>query len=96
MSAVIPCHGVALSTWGEMMAELIKRRVKAKTHMEDPILSLSEAARMMGKSSGTVGRWIHDGLLECIRMPSGLRGVRRSEVNKFLGVVYFARIDGEK
>jgi len=55
------------------------------THAEDPILSLREAAEQFGKSSQTVGRWIHDGLLRVIRLPSGMPGVRQSDVDAFLG-----------
>ena len=55
------------------------------THIEDPILSLREAADQFGKSAQTVGRWIHDGLLRVIRLPSGMPGVRQSDVDAFLG-----------
>ena len=55
------------------------------THEEDPILSGTKIARMCGKTPQTVGNWIRDGLLKSIRLPSGLPGVRQSEVVKFLG-----------
>ena len=55
------------------------------THIEDPILSIREVAEQFGKSSQTVGRWIHDGLLRVIRLPSGMPGVRQSDVDAFLG-----------
>lgn len=65
---------------------MTKSRTKdSPTHAEDPILSLHEVARQIGKSPQTIGRWLKDGLLAYIRMPNGLRGVRKSEVNKFLG-----------
>lgn len=66
-----------------------KRRVNGPddplTHEDDPILNLSEVGRMIGKSPQTIGRWCQDGLLRCLPLPNGLRGVRKSEINKFLG-----------
>lgn len=55
------------------------------THTEDPLLSLSEVARRLGKSPQTIGRWCDDGLLQIQRMPNGLRSVRQSELRQFLG-----------
>ena len=57
----------------------------ALSHEEDPLLNLSQVARLIGKHPSTVQRWARDGLLKVQRMPSNLPGVRRSEVNKFLG-----------
>jgi len=65
---------------------MTKSRTKdPPTHAEDPILSLAEVGRQIGKSHQTIGRWVKDGLLAAIRTPNGLVGVRKSEVNKFLG-----------
>lgn len=61
------------------------RTKEPPTHQEDPLLSISEVGRQLGKSPQTIARWVLDGLLAAIRMPSGLMGVRKSEVNKFLG-----------
>jgi predicted site-specific integrase-resolvase len=58
---------------------------KAATHEEDPILSYCEVARRVGKHPTTVGRWVRDGLLTIIRMPSGMPGIRESQVHAFLG-----------
>lgn len=55
------------------------------THEDDPILTVTDVARQLGKSHTTISRWVNDGLLVAIRQPSGLWGIRRSEVNKFLG-----------
>lgn len=55
------------------------------THEEDPILTITEVGRQLGKSHQTVARWCQEGLLNYIRMPGGNFGVRKSEVNKFLG-----------
>ena len=62
-----------------------KKTESGITHNDDPFLSLSEVARQIGVSPSTVGRWCTDGLLVPVRRPSGLRAVRQSEVNRFLG-----------
>jgi hypothetical protein len=56
-----------------------------RTENDDPLLTLSEVGRAMNKSPQTIKRWVMDGLLRAVRLPSGLPAVRRSEVNKFLG-----------
>jgi predicted site-specific integrase-resolvase len=60
-------------------------RLDPPTHEEDPILNLTEVARQLGKHPTTIKQWCIDGLLIAIKLPSGLYGVRKSEVNKFLG-----------
>lgn len=57
------------------------------THQEDPILKLAEVARQLGRSPQTIARWCQDGLLKALPHPDGfgILGVRKSEVNKFLG-----------
>ncbi len=57
------------------------RRSKAD---QNDLLTLTDVAKQLGRSPQTIARWINDGLLSAIRLPSGLRVVRRSEVNKFL------------
>jgi excisionase family DNA binding protein len=54
------------------------------THQDDPLLTPSEVGRQLGKSPNTIVNWIRDGLLNAVRMPSGLWAVRKSEVNKLL------------
>lgn len=54
------------------------------THREDEILDVAQVAAMFGRSPPTIRRWIADGLLATVRMPSGLKKVRRSVVEKFL------------
>lgn len=54
------------------------------THKEDPLLTITEVAERLGKSHTTIRRWIDDGLLPAVRMPSGLFNVRQSEANRFL------------
>jgi hypothetical protein len=54
------------------------------THADDPILTPSEVGRQIGKVPQTVLNWIRDGLLPAVKMPTGLWGVRKSEVNKLL------------
>lgn len=52
---------------------------------EEEMLNLADVGRMVGRTAQTVGRWCNDGLLNCRRLPSGLRVVPRSEVEKFIG-----------
>ncbi len=51
---------------------------------DSEMLTLADVGRQLGRSPQTISRWINDGLLSAVRLPSGLRVVRRSEVNKFL------------
>ena len=64
---------------GEYMA-----KHKPKTHEEDPLLTPHAVGKLIGKRGETVIRWCQDGLLKAVRMPSGLWGIRESEVNKLL------------
>ena len=57
---------------------------KRRTKSNDELLTLSDVARHLGRTHTTIRRWIDDGLLQCVKLPSGLRAVRKSEVNKFL------------
>jgi predicted site-specific integrase-resolvase len=64
-----------------------KRQTKVErgtTHAEDPILTINEVGRQIGKSHQTVGSWCKAGLINAWRLPSGCWAVRQSEVNKFL------------
>lgn len=64
----------------------MSKKIRSSDDSEyDPPLTLSEVGRMVGKHRETVRRWITDGLLTAVRLPTGLYGVRRSEVMKFLG-----------
>lgn len=49
-------------------------------------LTISEAARALGKSPTTVARWITEGWLSYVKLPSGLVAVPRSEIDKALTV----------
>jgi excisionase family DNA binding protein len=64
---------------------MAKRTQEPPTHEVDPLLNLSEVARQIGKSPQTIARWVQDGLLSAVRLPSGLMAVRKSQVNQFLG-----------
>lgn len=60
---------------------------QTKTHKEDPILYLSEAAAQLGKTTRTIQNWINDGLLQAMRHPNAsgrIAGVRQSEVHRLL------------
>jgi len=67
------------------MPQHSKRKVdRPPTHREDPIVSIPEVGRQIGKDKKTVAMWCRSGLMECVRMPGGQLGVRISEVNKIL------------
>lgn len=55
------------------------------THQDDPLLTITEVARQLGKSHTTIARWIQDGLLVAVMQPGGRVSVRKSQVNQFLG-----------
>ncbi len=48
----------------------------------DPILTMAEAARQIGKHPSTVARWAQDGLLEVVTHPTGLDGIRQSHLDE--------------
>lgn len=54
------------------------------THDEDPILTLTEAARQIGKHRTTIARWINDGIIKAGKHPSGVPGIRQSQVDQIL------------
>lgn len=66
------------------MAKAKEGQSDQPTSIEDPLLTLGEVARRLGKHRSTIARWVDDGLLEVIRMPSGLPHVRASQVNQLL------------
>lgn len=69
----------------ETMTEPKKSTGTRRAKSDDrEMLTLADVGRQLGRSPQTIARWIDDGLLSAVRLPSGLRVVRRSEVNKFL------------
>ncbi len=52
---------------------------------DDPILYPSAIAKLCNRHPSTVRRWLYDKLIKPVRIPSGLLGARRSEVEKFIG-----------
>ena len=51
---------------------------------DDPILTLTEAATRLGKHRSTISRWIKEGVVIGGKDPSGLPGIRESQVNRIL------------
>jgi len=51
---------------------------------DQPLLSIPEAAEILGSSQSSVRRWIKNGRLKAIKLPSGRRKVRREEVDAIL------------
>lgn len=66
------------------------------THQEDPMLTLAEAGRRVGRSANSIKNWINDGLLRSVRDPSGLSRIRQSELEKFYGATALAEVAEEK
>lgn len=62
------------------------KKPAAKTHKEDPILTISEVAKRIGKHKNTVTRWAHDGVFKLGRHPDfpHIMGIRQSQVDAFL------------
>lgn len=54
------------------------------THREDPLRSLGEVARQLGKHRNTIMQWARDGLFEVVPQPGGRLEVRQSVINRFL------------
>jgi len=50
----------------------------------EPLLSTSEAARLLDVSDETLRRWTKEGLIRHVRMPSGRPRYRRSDVLELL------------
>lgn len=48
------------------------------------VLTPREAAVVLGVSAATVVKWANAGELRCIRLPSGFRRFRRSDIDEFL------------
>lgn len=61
-------------------------------HRLDPLLNLSEAGRLIGRSPTCIRKWIESGILEAVR-GSGMinRRVRKSDLIAVSGVAAFAR-----
>lgn len=60
------------------------QRRETEPQNRDELLTLADVGRQIGKTRATISNWVRDGLLEAVRLPSGLPAVRRSEVNKLL------------
>ena len=58
------------------------------SHQEDPLLTLSEVARYIGKSRPTIVRWCRDGLLKTERI-GHKEHIRQSVLDTFLGGTAF-------
>lgn len=53
------------------------------SHEEDPLMSMSDVARYVGKSPPTITRWVADGLLKAVRV-GPLHKIRRSDLARFM------------
>lgn len=51
---------------------------------DDPWLTTSQAADLLGVATATVARYVRQGLLPALRLPTGRLRIRRSEVERLL------------
>lgn len=58
--------------------------IMATTTKEDKLITLTEAAKLLGVYPDTVGRWLDDGHIDGIRTPGGHRKVYRASVDELL------------
>jgi len=71
------CHPPAQADPVEQFSEMSE---------SNPLVTITEAARMFRKSHQTVARWLKDGLMEYEGpLPGGTFGIRLSEIKKFIG-----------
>lgn len=54
--------------------------------MRDELISISEAAEMLGVCTKTIRDWTNDDRLPCIRTLGGHRRFRRLDIERLLGV----------
>ena len=52
-------------------------------YVDNPLLTVDEAAAYCRVSKSTIQKWRRDGLIPCVRMFSDIR-FRRSDLNKFI------------
>ncbi len=60
------------------------KRDKLWTILSDPIISLADAAQIIGVHPGTVRRYTNAGALKCLRTPGNQRRFKLSDVMKFI------------
>jgi excisionase family DNA binding protein len=50
-------------------------------------LTIAESARMLGKSRGTLHRWLNSGAVKCVQVTGGNRLIPFSEIERIAGGV---------
>ena len=71
-----------------MVGKVIRKKPEPLlTHEEDPILTMEEAGKVIGKGRGTMLRWCGMGCLPCVRFPNGTLGIRKSIMYGYLKAV---------
>lgn len=51
----------------------------------DRLISVGEAAQLLGLCKHTIRQWSNDGRLACVRLPNGHRRFRLSDVRRMMG-----------
>lgn len=52
--------------------------------MAGDLLTTSEVAKLLGVTRGTIWRWVRDGRLPAVTLPTGTLRVRREDVERLL------------
>ena len=64
--------------------KLTDKQTELMERLLDPILTLDEAALLLGVSKATIRRYTNSGKLKCFRTPGGYRRFRLSEIMEVL------------
>ena len=59
------------------------RNKKSKEQSPEDLLGYAEVGRMFNKSPQTIRRWVLDGLIPAVRLPTGVYQMRRDAVMSF-------------
>lgn len=58
-----------------------RQTVASRRAQSDRLLTMTEAAHLVGKTRQTISRWVHDGLIPVVRQPSGLFQIWQSDLD---------------
>jgi len=57
---------------------------KSRPANGDEYISVGRAAKMLGVSTTTIRQWCEKGIIECLRLPTRMRRIKKSEIDKIL------------
>lgn len=76
------------------LEDALKQTVEFVPHGDDPLLDLTEAGELVGRSHQTIRNMIQQKMLRCIQEPGGLMRVRKSSLVKLFSEAFL--IDEEQ